>query len=318
MSNSIETVELKFRMGEITFWTARLRLEVIKKHFTEYKAPYLNTEDPGDSINNKAEGIFFRSRPISTHLPRFTLKPHVIRYIPRQYHRYYIDLTSTQEQYLEKFSSKSRSTLKRKLRKFSEYCHGEIDWREYKTPADMEVFYPLARQVSKQTYQERVLAAGLPEDESFVQQMQTLAQQDSVRAYLLFHQDMPIAYLYCPAVNSILIYQYLGYIPAMAEWSPGTILQWIALEKLFHEDRFKMFDFTEGPGKGTGGHKEFFATGSVRCADIYFMKKTLGNLVTVFLHAYTDSLSAQIGAGLDRLGLKTKIKNIMRRLRPVA
>lgn len=318
MNSSIETVELKFRMGEITFWTAHLDLEVIKNHFTEYKTPYLDTDDHADPIKDKTEGIFFRSRPILTELPRFSLKPHVIRYIPRQYHRYYIDLTTTKEQYLEKFSAKSRSTLKRKLRKFSEYCHGEIDWREYKTPADMEIFHPLARQVSKQTYQERMLDAGLPEDASFVQQMQALARQDSVRAYLLFYQNTPIAYLYCPAINGILIYQYLGYIPTMAEWSPGTILQWITLEKLFQEGRFKIFDFTEGPGKGTGGHKEFFATGSVLCADIYFLKRTVTNVLTVFLHANIDALSSQIGAGLNHLGLKTKIKNFIRRLRSAA
>lgn len=257
-NNAVETVELKFRIGEITLWTSHLELHVFRNHFTEYEHPYTEESDYSDSIDKKLDGILFRSRPIAALLPSFTLKRDVIRYVPKQYHRYFIDLAGSKEEYLDKFSAKSRSTLKRKIKKFSDHCGNQIDWREYKTLAEMEIFYPLARQVSIKTYQERMLAAGLPEDNLFIQQMYSLAQKDSVRAYLLFYQDKPIAYLYCPISNGILFYQYLGYIPEMAQWSPGTVLQWVVIESLFHTNHFVMFDFTEGPGRGSGGHKEFF------------------------------------------------------------
>ncbi len=315
-NNAVETVELKFRIGEITLWTSHLELHVFRNHFTEYEHPYTEESDYSDSIDKKLDGILFRSRPIAALLPSFTLKRDVIRYVPKQYHRYFIDLAGSKEEYLDKFSAKSRSTLKRKIKKFSDHCGNQIDWREYKTLAEMEIFYPLARQVSIKTYQERMLAAGLPEDNLFIQQMYSLAQKNSVRAYLLFYQDKPIAYLYCPISNGILFYQYLGYIPEMAQWSPGTVLQWVVIESLFHTNHFVMFDFTEGPGRGSGGHKEFFSTNSILCADIFFLRKTITNLFLVLLHAKVDLISTQIGIFLDRFGLKTKIKNFLRKFFP--
>jgi hypothetical protein len=78
----------------------------------------------------------------------------------------------------------------------------------------------------------------------------TLAAGGQVRAYLLFDGERP--YLYCPVQGDVVIYRYLGYDPDYARMSVGTVLQWLALEELFREARFRMFDFTEGES-GTSG-----------------------------------------------------------------
>jgi CelD/BcsL family acetyltransferase involved in cellulose biosynthesis len=152
------------------------------------------------------------------------------------------------------------------------------------------------------------LNSGLPENDEFRQELRELSLLDSMRGYLLYHEAKPIAYLYCPIQDDILLYRYLGYDPEFKQWSPGTVLQHIVLEKLFAEGRFRMFDFTEGQGP----HKEFFATGNTRCADLYFFRPTLRNLLLLKLHSGLNSFSAKTVKTLDRIGLKSKIKKLIR------
>jgi CelD/BcsL family acetyltransferase involved in cellulose biosynthesis len=91
--------------------------------------------------------------------------------------------------------------------------------------------------------------------------------------------DRPISYLFCSAQAEVLLYRHFGYDPEFGRWSPGTVPQYLALERLFAEGRFRLFDFT------AGAHKQFFSTGSTRCADLYFFRRTPRNLLLLGLHA---------------------------------
>ena len=44
--------------------------------------------------------------------------------------------------------------------------------------------------------------------------------------------------------EGIVDYAYLGYDPDYLHLSVGTVLQWLALDSLFAERRFRFFDFT--------------------------------------------------------------------------
>jgi len=172
----------------------------------------------------------------------------------------------------------------------------------------MREFFQLARTVSKLTYQERLLNAGIPDSDVFLQQAEALAAENRVRAYVLFDDAKPVSYLYCPVNDGVLIYAYLGYDPEYRNMSVGTILQWLALEQLFAEACFKAFDFTEGEGD----HKRLFATHERQCANVVFVKKTLRNMAIVHGHLYMETLSKRLGGLSEKFGLKTKIKRILR------
>ncbi len=182
------------------------------------------------------------------------------------------------------------------------------DWREYRTPQELLEFYRLAREVSRKTYQEKLLDAGLPDDPDFERRMLAAAEQESVRAYLLFHAGAAVAYLYLPISDGIVRYQFLGYDPALREHSPGTVLQFHALERLFAEEPLRLFDFLEGEGQ----HKRLFATRTTRCADLYYFRRGLKNRVLVGLHASFDTLSTWIAKILERYKLKARVKRLLR------
>ncbi|OOG60959.1 hypothetical protein B0E49_00090 [Polaromonas sp. C04] len=150
--------------------------------------------------------------------------------------------------------------------------------------------------------------AGIPNSEDFIRQAELLAAEDCVRAYVLFDGEQPVAYLYCPISNGILIYSHLGYDPDYLQMSVGTVLQWLALEQLFSESRFRYFDFTEGDSE----HKRFFATGHRQCANVFWMRRNIANMTLIHGQSLINRTSMWLGVKVDQLGLKARIKRLIR------
>jgi CelD/BcsL family acetyltransferase involved in cellulose biosynthesis len=302
-------VNVKFKLGERTLFAHPLWLKVCDMPLRpDTGAAVAHAAPPDEPLERDCAGYLIRSLPVSAEQPKWGVAGPYISYTPLQYQRYYIDLRQSFAEYKAKFSSKSRSTLNRKVRKFAEQFGGAVRWRGYSSAEEMGEFHRLARLVSGKTYQERLLDAGLPESSSFRQEMERLAALGLARAYILFDDDKPIAYLFCPVRDGALLYQYLGYDPAYMSWSPGTVLQWHALEAIFSERRFAFFDFTEGQSD----HKRFFATGSMRCANVFFLRRNLRNLSLVLGHIGLAATSEGAGALLDRVGMKTRVKKLIR------
>jgi CelD/BcsL family acetyltransferase involved in cellulose biosynthesis len=302
-----EGVPLKFQLGDLVLGCAVLSLFRRSAQLDESPLDIGDTPEPPPRLDD-ADGYVVWSQPIVKSWPALTARRHAVFYTPRQYRRFSIDLSGNFDRYMSALSRKSRSGLKRKLRKFGDASGGAIDWREYRTPSEIELFFPMARKISAKTYQERLLHAGLPADQRFITSMLNLSKTNSVRAFLLFLNGEPISYLYCPVRQGVIIYDHLGYDPAYFSLSPGTVLQLLALEALFAEQCFLMFDFTEGEGQ----HKEVFATQSVFCGDLFVINRRLTPLSAVMLHWSVDKTSRAVGAMLDRLRLKSRVRHLLR------
>jgi hypothetical protein len=296
-------------LGEIKLFTFNFPLLVLDTHFTELEAGSSELKLNLKELQPDLKGILIRSQPVQERLERISVLEDWIRYVPAQYQRFHVDLQGSFSDYLKKFSPKSRSTLRRKVRRFIRFSQGRLDWQEFKKFEDMDEFYRLAREISKTTYQERLLDVGLPDDEDFRQQLNALARRDLIRGYILFHDGTPIAYLFCTVrEGGILLYRYLGFDPQYQVWSPGTVLHYLVLEKLFNEGDLRMLDFTEGEGP----QKRFFSTGSTRCADVFYFRRTGLNYFILYLHTAADLLSASIVRFLTWLGLKGPVKRLFR------
>jgi hypothetical protein len=299
---------LSYRIGEVTLFRRQFRSLALREHFFDLPTDPNVPRPPLERLGRDVDVIVTRSHPVAGPLPRIASIDGVLRYVTSQYTRFYASLDGDFEGYLAKFGGKTRSTLRRKVKRFLESGEGS-GMREFKRPEEMAEFHALARGVSRVTYQERLLDSGLPEEPGFVQELMDLAARDSVRAYLLLLRGIPVAYLCCPAVNRVLLYSHLGYDPAHAELSPGTVLQYLAFESLFKEQAFRAFDFTEGQGD----HNRFFGTNETLCADVCYFRPTLATRLWVSAHDGLDRASTAIGRALDTLGLKAAVKRFVRR-----
>lgn len=297
---------LKYRLGEITL--GQSRLNVLRKVYSLNDIRNFNGFPELPALSPTLEGYLLANIPGEGVTGFIGRQGHYVTYCLKAYLRCYIDMSGGFDAYQAKFSSKTRSGINRKVRKFAEQA-GALDFRCYQTPDEIKAFFELARPVSADSYQERLLDCGLPTDQDFIADAIQAAGRDEIRAFLLFSGEKAVSYLYCPIRDDVLEYAFLGYVPEFSKLSPGTVLQWLALEKLFAENRFTAFDFTEGESE----HKRFFSTHQTPCSLQLLLQPALATRLKARLHRDVDRASTALGDGLERLGLKSRIKKWLRR-----
>jgi CelD/BcsL family acetyltransferase involved in cellulose biosynthesis len=299
------TIALPLRIGARTVAQVKRRLVRVPLTLEEARSAALPQLPP---LSHECDGYLITSFP-AEQLPGLVAgHTEFVPFVRQRYQRCYAALDLGFENYLETFSSRSRSTLKRKVRKLADASGGKLDVCCYRSAEELEEFYRQARTVSVRTYQERLLSAGLPESDDFLSDMRDLARRDAVRAWILFLDGAPISYLYAPAEGQTLIYAYLGYDPDHAALSPGSVLQHEAMRQLMEEGRFGLFDFTEGEGQ----HKRLFGTGSVECVDLLLVRRTLRNLIAGNLLNGFDAAVAMSKRALGSFGLQRLARTFTR------
>ncbi len=254
-----------------------------------------------------SEGVRILSAPTAALAPILGAFPGFIAGARQDYRRHYIDMNSGFADYMARFSGKTRSTLRRKARKLAEKTGG-YTVTQHRTPDDVARFLDLALPLSARTYQARLLDAGLPAGTQARAAMLAAAEDDRMRCFLLHAGGQPIAYLALPVTGRTLIYAHLGYDPAWAALSPGTVLQMEALAHLFGEGRYGWFDFTEGDG----AHKALFGTHSTPCTSLILLRPSLANRALLGARDGFDRVVAEGRQLADRSGALAPIRNLLR------
>lgn len=300
----LRSIPFNFWIGEWRAFSASRPLLVLEH---QADAPHLSLDR--HELPAEADGYLLKTLP--TPLDPALAAPGAdwISRPMREYPRHLVDLTTGYEAYLASFSAKTRSTFRRKMRKFEDLSGGAIDWREFRTPGEIDAFFPLAREVSAKSYQERLMDAGLPDTDDFRGKARALAEAGAIRAYILFLGGRPVSYLYMPVERGAAIYAYLGYDPGCAQHSPGTVLQLLAMERLFADPGVTLLDFTDGAGH----HKELFATRTELCADLLILRR--GSRADRLSQARAGFLQIEkrLANALDRLGVRKRLKALLRR-----
>jgi CelD/BcsL family acetyltransferase involved in cellulose biosynthesis len=285
-------VALPFQVGARTLASVKRRLVQLSVPLEQALAG-ASPELP--ALPAGAEGYLVSALPDAM---REQLDAPGLRCFARQsYPRYYTRLDQGFDSWFAALSANSRSTLKRKRRKLEEASGGVLDVRQYRRPGEVGEFFAHARAVSAETYQEKLLDAGLPADA--LPEIRALAERGAMRGWLLFLDERPIAYLYAPAQGRTLRYAHLGYRAEFGHLSPGSVLQLEAMRMLLEEGSFSYFDFTEGDGQ----HKRQFATASLPSHDMVLIRDTFGNRMAIRSLSAFDSAVAFAKRAADRLGL---------------
>jgi hypothetical protein len=301
----IRYVQLRFQIAERTLHVVTLRLHSQTFSLAEILSNVTKDVPP---LSTTVQGVCIRSIPVSKAVRIRKDCPSFLVHEQQRYPRYYIRMHGSFDDYLFRLSRRTKSTISRKTRKWTELAHGTLDVREYRTPSELYSFHQYAREISCQTYQERLLNAGLPNTKDHIKEMRQRAAAGIVRAYLLFYDEKPVSYLYLPVDDGCLIYAYLGYQSAFSAYSPGVVLQFEALKRLFAEQRFWAFDFTEGEGQ----HKRVLATDHVECCNLFLLPPMIRNRLLLLALRSFDRIVGTTSDLADRIGAKNKLRRMLR------
>jgi CelD/BcsL family acetyltransferase involved in cellulose biosynthesis len=126
--------------------------------------------------------------------------------------------------------------------------------RRFSTPADVDTFLACTAHVSPRSWQGQGLSLHLGLGESFRTHFTTLARLGALRAYVLYHQDQPVAFLYGWQWNGYFAYEEVAYDSALAAFSPGQVLLYRVVEDLVADRCPEVLDF----GCGDARYKRSF------------------------------------------------------------
>ena len=302
--------DLKYEIGDIGIFVKTFRGVVCSSHFLDFSEREV-LESPSRVLEEHGvQAAQITSCQISKDLKKLSVRDGVIVYCVSTYNHRYVDTRQRFEEYQDKFKSKTRATLKKKVNKVLRDDQPKNVFRKFKTAQEIETFLKLAAVVSAKTYQHRLFNRGIPDNSEFCVHARKQAELGLVRGYLLYIDDKPVAYTYVPTVNEgILLYDYNGYDPGCSKLSPGTVLQFKIIEDLCSDPEVMIYDLCTGEDDA----KTLFSTDSKYCADILVLRKSLKNIIIIMFHAAITSFSKALGRFLNRLNLKNRLKRYIRK-----
>ena len=236
----------EIRSEVLHFQLGPLRLGEVKlKAFTLVSNPFVVDAELAIPMAQAAaqdcRAVVVSAMPIGKRFATMSFDRGALRYAARYGDRYVVDLQGSFAEYIKKFSKKSR-------------------------PSEIIAFRDIAVAISRASYKSD-LGWGFQEDESFAREIELDAVAGRVRGYVLMSGREPAAYVFCRIDHDVIVYKHIGYDERFAQSSPGTVLLYLMLHRLFKESEFRLLDFD---GTEYYAYKEFFATRAISCARLFW------------------------------------------------
>lgn len=297
-----ENFHVVFRLGPYRIARARLDLTIL-----DLGEAAVSGQD-ADLSDFCGEELLLRSVPDRIALTPLCQKGGMFTYQLYDYDRCWVTTEGDFEDYLASFSKTSRKGLRRRVKQLESASGGDLDIRQFAKADVMGRFHNDARAISAKTFQEKLMDDGLPADDAFREDITYKAQRGYCYGSILYLENQPVSYLYCERQGGGWLAVYGGFDPAHAKLSPGTVHLVSILHQAFDDPDCTSFDF--GPGRSD--YKQFFATEAVPSADILILRKTARNWLVVNAHKALSGLTDRISRLVERLNLKTLLRQKIR------
>jgi Acetyltransferase (GNAT) domain len=203
-------------------------------------------------------------------------------------------------------SSGHRRELRQKKRKILAAFEDQMSSRCYRDPSEVQAIIPQIEEIAHKTYQ-RGLEVGFQDNEDIRNRMLFCATKGWLRVYLVTVQNQPAAYISGTVYERCFCIDFMGYDPALREYSIGKILTIEMIEDCCREG-VETVDF----GFGSGLYKERFGNRSWPETSMNLYAPNVKGLV---IHGLQTSLAVSdrmIKNFLERTNLLPRIKTAWR------
>lgn len=250
--------------------------------------------------------------PVDSPLWRAISKRRGSWYIPlehgRALHRI-VELAPTMAQYLERFSAKQRSELRRKTKRLVEDL-GELELSVHTRPEHVRPFLDTIEPLARKTYQYRLLGKSpAGEEGAAAHNLEVCAQHGWLRAYVLTAGGRPIAYELGYAAGRVFQGEMTGYDPNCTKYGPGIVLMLRVIEDLIESKAFDAFDF----GAGDASYKELLSTTAYEEVKMTLVRRTPYARAVSGLEQMLAGASRLAASLVERAGAKAQLKALIRR-----
>jgi hypothetical protein len=235
----------------------------------------------------------------------------IVLHLGKPFEHYFIELPPTYEEYLRQLGSRSRQSVQYSERKLARDMENQVRLERFDRENSVPRFVADAMAISRKTYQWNLLGLGLRDADALAKELVLAARQGWLRSYILYCRNIPVAFMLGYHYRKAA-YQYMdvGYDQDYAAWSVGTVLQLKVLQDLYGSpDQPRVFDFSTGEGP----HKARFGNVSRREANVLLLPRTFRNRCIASAFTSTERLSVAAVQVLDQLGLKARLKKLIRR-----
>jgi hypothetical protein len=213
----------------------------------------------------------------------------------------------TFQDYMGKFSAKHRKNINREIKRLKTGDLGQFQFVRYELPEEVPTFLEQAVKLSQKTYQWILLHRGLDDPNLLRHRLPLLAKHGWFRSYLLFCGGKACAFLLGYQCHGRFLFFEIGYDPAMASYSVGTVMQFLAVEDLFNYNRPEVMDL------GTfDRYKEVLSTERHFRSSVFLFPRTVRSRCMRASHHGLLAVNRALSALLDRCNLKTKLRKGMR------
>jgi len=198
--------------------------------------------------------------------------------------RWWIDFGGDPGRYWEKFSKKTRETLRSKVRKLG---HEVV---KFTSVDEAPEFLKLAEEISRTSWQSKRMGLRISDSAESREYWRKVAGIGAFRSYVLRQGGRPIAFMVGRQWEGRFYYEEAGYDLGLAKQSPGTVLQVRVIEDLIEHDTPRLFDFSFGDGE----HKRFFGNRQTSSAAVLVLRRSWRNLAISGLQRASASAVASL------------------------
>jgi hypothetical protein len=321
---SIRRQPLKMRLGEVPI--ADLDLTRYWHLGDPYFDPSLSREEQVAASRElvdfatagltRGQCLFFESLPVEGPLrgalaaPANGRTPAVQLRLGGEFEHQFIRMPTTFADYVAQLGSRSRQSVLYSQRRLRKDMAGDVRCECFESEESIDRFLTDAVVVSRKTYQWNLLGLGLRDTDALRETFKASARRGWFKSYILYCKGSPVAFMLGSQQEGCYYYDDVGYDPAFAKSSVGSVLQVEVLEHLFaRADPPRFFDFSSGYGE----HKGRFSNSSHRECNILVLPLTLRNRLLASAYRSLDAATSTIAALLERTNLKKKLKQLLRR-----
>lgn len=233
---------------------------------------------------------------------------HVLPYGPT-YDRRLIQLPSGAqfEDYLQTLSSNARNNLRRMIKTFTAMGKDTVNVSCYTEPEQTDELITILSEISGKTYQHHLLSLGIENNPEQIKKLRTAAAGGWLRAYVLWINKVPVAFNIGYHHGHIFYGHDMGYDPEYSRLQPGIYLLTKVITDLLSNDIYCL-DFLSGDSV----FKRRLSNTSRKEQHYYLIPRGWPGTAYALSLSATNFLSREIGNWLDKKGLKSRIKRLIR------